>query len=253
MLKKAANCNGPGVTGIFLNVNSHHKIWAALILGGMGGAGLYFLFHFDLYHQVTSVVNERTPAGLFIGLMLVLPMAGVPMSIFLFLLGIKFGIGYGLLILEIIMPLQLLVAYGVVRFFRSPVEKYLVVKKGYQIPRIPPDRVLVFSVLFLFIPGLPYAVKIYLLPLAAVPFRYCFWLNWGIQGTLSIPFVLLGKSAADMNAVLFGLTLALCLVLVLVLKWARKRYGELQKKQQNARNGCVVVDESVLTPSKKSG
>lgn len=219
-------------------MNSHHKIWAALILAGVCGAGLYLLYHFDLYHQVTAVVNERTPAGLFIALMLVLPMAGVPMSIFLFLLGIKFGIGYGLLILEIIMPLQMLFTYGVVRLFRSPVERYLVVKKGYQIPRIPPDRVLVFSVFFLAFPGVPYAAKLYLLPLAAAPFRYCFWLNWGIQGTFAIPFVMLGKSAADMNAVLFGLTLALCLALVLVLKWAQRRYGEFQKKQQISRPGC---------------
>jgi uncharacterized membrane protein YdjX (TVP38/TMEM64 family) len=213
-------------------VNAHHKIWAALILGVMGAAGLYLLFRFDLYHQVTAIVNERTPAGLFILLMLVLPMVGVPMSLFLFLLGIKFGIGYGLLILEIIMPLQIFVAYWMARFFRLPMEEYLVVKKGYQIPRIPSDRTFVFSVFFLFFPGVPYAAKIYLLPLAAVPFNYCFWLNWGIQGTLSIPFVLLGKSAADMNVILLGLTLALCLLLLVVLKWVQMRYVELQKKQK---------------------
>lgn len=216
--------------GIFYNVNSHLKIWAALILVAVCGAGLYLLFYFDLYHQITALVNERTPTGPFIALMLVLPMAGVPMSIFLFLLGIKFGIGYGLLILEIIMPLQMLIAYGVTRFFRAPVEKYLVVKKGYQIPRIPPDRVLVLSAFFLAFPGVPYAAKLYLLPLAAVPFSYCFWLNWGINGIVSIPFVMLGKSAVDMNAVLFGLTLALCLLLLLVLKWVQSRYGEFQKK-----------------------
>jgi uncharacterized membrane protein YdjX (TVP38/TMEM64 family) len=211
-------------------VSSYLKIWAALIFVVLCGTGLYFLVRFDLYQQITAVVNERTPAGLFIAAMLVLPMVGVPMSIFLFLLGIKFGMGWGLLILEVVMPLQILVAYGVVRIFRASLESYLVVKKGYQIPRVPPDRVLVFSVFFLAFPGVPYAPKLYLLPLAAVPFNYCFWLNWGIQGTLSIPFVMLGKSAADMNAALFGLTLALCLFLVLVLKWVRKRYGELQKK-----------------------
>lgn len=211
-------------------MSSHLKIWAALIFVALCGAGLYLLVRYDLYQQITAVVNERTPAGLFIAAMLVLPMMGVPMSIFLFLLGIKFGMGYGLLILEVVMPLQILAAYGAARVFRASLEKYLVVKKGYQIPRVPPERVLVFSVFFLAFPGVPYAPKLYLLPLAAVPFNYCFWLNWGIQGTLSIPFVMLGKSAADMNAALFGLTLALCLFLVLILQWARKRYGELRKK-----------------------
>ncbi len=156
--------------------------------------------------------------------MLVLPMVGVPMSLFLFLLGLKFGMTHGLVILGIIMPLQILVAYGAARIFRTAVEAYLVVKKGYYIPRIPSDRALVFSIFFLAFPGVPYAPKLYMLPLAAVPFNYCFWLNWAIQGTLAVPFVMLGKSAADMSAVFFGLTLAVFLLLILVLRWVRKRY-----------------------------
>jgi uncharacterized membrane protein YdjX (TVP38/TMEM64 family) len=222
-LKNKVNWRISGIPSRFYHA-SHFRIWLSLALAAACGAGLYILVRFDLYHQITTLVNERTPPGLFIALMLVLPMVGAPMSLFLFLLGLKFGIAYGLLILGIIMPVQILIAYAVARVFRSAVETYLVVKKGYRIPRIPSDRAFFYSVFFLAFPGVPYAPKLYLLPLAAIPFNYCFWLNWAIQGTLAIPFVMLGKSAADMSLVLFGLTVAVFLVLILVLRWTQKRY-----------------------------
>jgi len=52
-------------------------------------AGL--LIKYDLFHQVTALINENTPAKLFIPLMVFLPLMGVPLSFFLLLIGIKFG------------------------------------------------------------------------------------------------------------------------------------------------------------------
>ena len=187
----------------------------------------YLMMRFNLIQQATALINKNTPTHFFLLLMLVLPLVGVPLSVFIFVLGMKFGIGYGILILEIIMPLHILASYLIARTVRQPIKNFLVKRLNYHIPEIPENKVALFSFLLLALPVFPYAVKNYILPLAGIPFRYCMWLNWVIQGTLSIPFVVLGKSTADMNLVLFGITLGVLALLFLGLRWLRRWYETL--------------------------
>jgi len=149
----------------------------------------------------------------------------------LLLIGIKFGAVNGLFLLEVIMPAHILIAYLLAIGVRHPIERYLVNLKNYQIPEIPEDKAFLFSFFTLTFPVFPYSVKLYLLPLAGVKFRYCFWLNWAIQGIMCIPFVLLGRSAADLNAVMFGVTVLVIIAMFIFLRWAQKRYKELQKEK----------------------
>jgi uncharacterized membrane protein YdjX (TVP38/TMEM64 family) len=188
---------------------------------------MYGLIQFNLIERVTTLINKNTPTHIFLGLMLVLPLVGVPLSVFIFVLGMKFGIGYGILLLEIIMPLHILISYIIARTVRQPIKNFLVKRKNYHIPEIPENKLAIFSFLFLAVPVLPYAAKNYVLPLAGVPFRYCMWLNWAIQGTLSIPFVILGKSTADMNLLLFGITLAVLALIFVGLRRLRNWYERL--------------------------
>ena len=207
------------------------KIWIALAAVALIAAAVWVLIKYDLFHQVTALINENTPAELFIPLMIVLPLVGVPISFFLLLLGIKFGLLNGLLLLEASLPLHMLIAYFLAIAVRKPIENYLVHRKNYQIPEVPEHRAFIFSFLFLTFPVFPYAVKIYMLPLTGVKFRYCFWLNWAIQGILCIPFVLLGRSAADMNIAMFGVTILVFIVMYFFLHWAKKQYAKLQKEK----------------------
>lgn len=192
-------------------------------------AAVWILIEFDLYQQVTTVINEKTPTEFFIPMFILLPLAGAPLSLFLLLIGIKFGFFKGLLLLMVIMPLHLLIAYFLALTVRRPLVNYLVKRKNYQIPEVPKDKAFIFSFLFLTFPVFPYVVKIYMLPLAGVEFRYCFWLNWIIQGTMCIPFVLLGRSAADWNPAMFGITLMAFVALYVFLRWAKKQYIALQE------------------------
>ena len=207
-----------------------------MVLAAIAGLALiavavWALLEFGLLQQVLSVINEKTPPELFVLLMAFLPLAGVPISLFLFFLGVKFGLVKGLLLLAVLMPFHLLAAYGLVITVRRPLVNYLVNRKNYQIPVVPEDKAFIFSFLFLTFPVFPYVVKIYMLPLAGVDFRYCFWLNWGVQGTMCIPFVLLGRSAADLNLWLFGVTITAFVLLYLFLRWAKKQYLNLQKEK----------------------
>ncbi|MDZ7831037.1 MAG: hypothetical protein U5L07_04760 [Desulfobacterales bacterium] len=217
--------NEPAVKRLIQN-KAGIAILVGLILGCLMLA-MYGLIEFNLIERVTTLINKNTPAHVFLGLMLVLPLVGVPLSVFIFVLGIKFGIGYGILILMLIMPVHILTSFIIARTVRQPIRNFLVNRKNYHIPEIPENKLALFSFLFLAVPVLPYAAKNYVLPLAGVPFRYCMWLNWAIQGTLSIPVLILGKSAADMNLLLFGITLAVLVLLFLGLRWLRNWYETL--------------------------
>lgn len=205
------------------------KFLLALSFLALAGAAIYLLIAFDLFYRITALVNEATPPLLFVGLMAVLPMAGVPLTLFLLFLGAKFGMVTGILILEALLPLQMAAAYVLAHAVRRPLAYYLVNRGHYRIPVVPDHHELMFSFFFITFPGIPYAVKLYLLPLAGVKFRYCVWLNWALNGLLCIPFVLLGKSAMDLNAEMFGATLVIFAVLFIFLRWAKKRYLAIQQ------------------------
>ena len=206
-----------------------YKLIIGLALIVLMAVAVYILVVFDLFHQITALINENTPPELFVGLLLLLPLAGVPLTLFLLFLGAKFGLLTGLLILEIILPLQMTAAYVLAHAVRRPLVAYLVNRKNYRIPVVPEHHALMFSFFFITFPVFPYPVKLYLLPLAGVKFRYCVWLNWAVQGILCIPFVLLGKSAMDLNAEMFGITLVIFVILFIFLRWAKKQYLEIQK------------------------
>jgi uncharacterized membrane protein YdjX (TVP38/TMEM64 family) len=210
-------------------------VGAALLIGLAGM--IYLQMEYDLYHKVIHLIQKDIPIEMFIVLMIFLPLAGFPLSAFIFPLGVKFGLIKGMLLLELILPLHFIFAYVLAVYLRKAIENFLVNRKKYQIPTIPEDKMLLYSFLFLACPVFPYSVKLYILPLAGLPFRYYFWLNWLIQGTLCIPFLLLGKSAADldtsvsiMNILIFVIALVIFFAMFLLLRRAQKRLDSPRKE-----------------------
>ncbi len=211
-------------------------IAAVCLLGLVVGAVLQW--EYDLYHRTIVLIQEDIPMGMFVFLMIVLPLVGFPLTAFILPLGVKYGLLKGILLLEVILPIHFIIAYVLAFYLRKGLENILVYRKQYWIPTIPQDRMLLYSVLFLACPIFPYSVKLYILPLAKLPFRYYFWLNWLIQGILCIPFLLLGKSAADLD-VSFSLTnvfvflgaVGLFGVMYFLLRRAQRRLEPSQKEK----------------------
>ena len=187
-------------------------------------AGIYLEIEYEYIQKVISLIDEGMSPALFVALMIVLPVAGFPITVFLIIGGIKFGIFYMILLWLLILPIHPLIAY----YLASPLEKPLrrfSKKMGYPIPKLPEDRTAMYSFLFLAIPAIPYAVKNYLLPLAGAPFTYCVIMNFLVQFPQGIPFIILGKSATDLNLTLFYIALALIIAIYFVLRWLKKKYG----------------------------
>ena len=197
----------------------------ALVLLGTLFVGAAFLLgdHLSLEKTLALINNDLSPL-LFVSLMIVLPILGFPISVFLVITGIKFGIFSAVLLWFLVLPVHALLGYAAARYLSPILKKLLNNVLGYKVPIIPAQHEAMFSLFFLAIPGIPYAAKNYLLPLAGVSVRYCVVMNCLVQSLLGLPFIILGKSGAEMNPSLFSIAIALLACFILVLNWLKKKY-----------------------------
>jgi len=194
---------------------------ATLMLAGV----VYLARKYEWSGWLDEWVNKKTPTLWFVGFMVLLPNFGFPIVAFLLLAGAKFGLVGGLLVAMVTMPVHLLVSFLLVHSFFRPLLTKMLRKLGYGLSRIPENRVVPFTVLFVAVPGLPYAVKNYGLALTGIPFRYYFWISLPINVVLSIPVIGLGTSAVEMDPGRFFFFAAIFIVGYLVMWWIKRKMG----------------------------
>lgn len=163
--------------------------------------------------------QDRHP-GLFVAVMVLLPMLGFPISPFLILVGIKFGPYWATAVTALIFSFHLLTAYLLAHSVLRPQITKLLAKFKYSLPNIQERRRLPFSIIFMALPGLPYTVKNYALATLNIPFRIYFPVALGCNLLLALPFIGLGHTAIKdpRLVILFLLILAAGYVATLWLK-----------------------------------
>ncbi len=185
----------------------------------------------DVIFNLHDYLQNSIDPLVFLLLMLVLPIFGAPLSIFLLLVGIQFGILGGLLITALLMVLHMICTYYIVHsFLRTWVIKVL---KRLKLSRYTSKRTLNkwHLVIFMLIPGLPYTIKNNLLALSGIGFRPYLLICWITQFFMSIPLVLAGAAVIEMNPLIISLVLSLLILVVFLQQYARKKFGESQDKQ----------------------
>ncbi len=197
-----------------------------LIIIGVVVLGKYLTIEYEYYQKVISYIDESMSPFIYIALMLFMPLIGFPISVFLIIGGIKFGIFHGILLWLLVLPAHALIGFYVARPLRNFLIRIFRDKLDYRIPEVPENNTAMFSFVFLAIPGIPYAVKNYMLPLAGVPFRYCVFMNAIIQSVQGIPFIVLGKSVADMDMTLFYVAILFLLMVFIMLRYLKKWYED---------------------------
>ncbi len=160
------------------------------------GGGVYLYNTHDAGRFLTELINEKTHPGLLLLSFLILPVVGAPISIFLVLLGIRFGPVYGMGFMLAGMLLHMLAAFGLAHSYIRPWLEKMAGKRNIDIPAVPPHRHIRFSILFMAIPGLPYTAKNYLLALSGVRFPVFLLAGWPVNALLGAPFIILGGAAA---------------------------------------------------------
>ena len=199
-------------------------IATAVIAAGIIALLAFLAIEHSFFQQVISFIDEDMAPSLFIISMIILPVVGFPVSIFLIMGGVKFGIFYAILLWLLILPLHALIGYYLARLLRKPL-KTVSNKMGYNVPELPEKNRGIFSFLFFAIPGIPYSGKNYLLALAGAPFSYCVIMNVTVQFPQGIPFVILGRSAMELDLTLLFIALFIIAIIYLFFRWLKKNTG----------------------------
>jgi len=185
-------------------------------------------YHGDAVLKLHDYLQNNVNPFAFVLLMLILPIAGVPLSIFLLLVGIKFGILWGVLLTGVLMFFHMIITYYIVHsFLRNWIIKLL---KRTKLSSFTTKRTLNtwHLVIFMLIPGLPYAAKSCLLALSDIEFKRYLVINWSTQFPMAIPLVLAGAAVIEMNPFTLSMVFLLLVLVVFLQQYARKKFGESQ-------------------------
>jgi uncharacterized membrane protein YdjX (TVP38/TMEM64 family) len=177
----------------------------------------------DWRQWITFIVNRDTHPLLFVLLLLVLPLVGFPISLFMVLSGIKFGWLAGLCLFAIVIPLHLLAAYLIAGLVLRPWLVTILSKRGHHIPRLPRKDREFYVFLFMVIPGLPYMIKNYLLSLSGIDLRI--YIRTATLGALIIatPLITLGGAIAKGDAVFIFIVFIILITGYGVLGWLNRK------------------------------
>jgi len=183
-----------------------------------------FLFH-NPTSMLYSYLNNRASGYTFLLLMAILPLAGFPISIFLILVGMIFGLTGGIILTGLLMLFHVFVTYYLVHSLFRPQVIRLLRRFNVKIPKLPHRGGKRLSFIFMIIPGPPYAVKNYLLALAGLNLKPYILISWIAQFGTSIPFIILGKGVAELNPAILVIAVSILLLSFIGQYYLQKRYN----------------------------
>ncbi|HEY0946238.1 MAG TPA: hypothetical protein VGD81_13255 [Opitutaceae bacterium] len=136
---------------------------ALLLAAGLMLTAFYRQIDLQAIHQRAESLN----GVLVFVLLTLLPLAGFPVTIAHAAAGIRFGLGWGFVLVAFSILLQMFASYGLVRmapgFFARRLEPV-----RQRLPHAAHQPLTIFTML---LPGAPYVAQIYVLPLAGVPLQ----------------------------------------------------------------------------------
>lgn len=195
-----------------------------IVLTVAGSFVLYTVFSYNPAHHLYTYLQNDANASVFVVLMALLPLAGLPISVFLVLIGMMFGIPAGIGITAIVMFFHVLATYYLVHSFVRPLLLGFLNRFELKIPRLPRERRKRIGFAFMILPGIPYSLKNYLLALAEMPFRPYVIISWSVQFIMSIPFIVLGRGVVELDPIILILAAVLIVTGLTIQYRLRKRY-----------------------------
>lgn len=188
---------------------------------GLLSLGVYLYSQGHLAPDHLRLFGASLPAWLFLIAYLVLPLFGFPISVALLASGLKFGFGKSVAIAAVGMGFHTLIAWQITHgYFHQRMELWLS-RTRFRLPQIPDQHQIWFTCLFVTLPGLPYAVKLYSLALTNLPFRRYLIIVWFCHVVNSVFFIGFGAAAGQLNSKLligFGMLLVILVALTNRLK-----------------------------------
>ena len=185
-----------------------------------------FYFMFDIESILSVVKSKETNPLIILFAIIFLPMIFFPISPLLILVGLRFNTYTSLLTILMVIPVHLFLSYFSVKwFFKDIVEKYAN-KNNFRIFNIPKNRRVEVCFLVMSMPGLPYALKNYLIPVSSIPFKQYLLIGWLIQFLMCLPFILLGDAASNMSLYLLSAFIFIFIIIYICIKVLRKKLSD---------------------------
>lgn len=211
------------------------KLIAAILLIAITAWYIYG-HHQEWSRERIMAYGKGLPVGWFLFAFAVLPLLGFPISILLVLMGIRFGMGWGMAIAAGGVAIHHVAAFYLTHgWFRTKLRQKLEAS-GYGIPKIDEKRRVWYTILFAAIHGPPYALKLYLLALTEIPFRIYFLAGAPIYWLFCL--VPIGAGSAVMS---FDPTWVYILITAMALltfggHWLKKKYSPGNSSAKQHKN-----------------
>ncbi len=205
-----------------------HFILASVVIAVL----VYLHSQGQLTQENLKQFGAALPTWLFLPAYFVLPLFGFPISAMLLASGLKFGFAISVAIAAVGMAFHTFAAWQIAHsYFRHRLEHWLRSTR-FELPTIPEKHQVWFTSLFVTVPGLPYAVKLYSLAMTNLSFRRYFVIVWLCHVANSVLFIGLGAAAGEVNSKLMIGLGALALTMILVTKSLRNRLEDSTDKPQ---------------------
>lgn len=195
-------------------------VLAVLVLTVLAIAAYAFINHEPLT-VLKNYLESRVHPLLFILLMAVLPIFGVPISLFLVLVGMRFGITAGIVLSAVTMLFHLSATYYLVHSFLRVWITGMLQRFSIPVPELQIMSNKRYAFVFMLVPGLPYVVKNNLLALTGLPLVPYLLIGWLSQFLTGVAFVIFGGAVIEMNYSILALALVLILAGFLLQRFIR--------------------------------
>lgn len=179
------------------------------------------------WEAVIDRINRLSPWAL-LPLMALLPIGGFSVSVVYLVVGARFGPYWGGVVVVGITVVHLVGIHWVAHsFLREPLRRRLE-SRHFRLPAVPDEDQPAVSLIAALVPGLPYAVRNYLLVLAGVKLRHLLTICLPIHVARSYVIILLGDTAHDPArarvAVLIAIDFLRAAICALVIWRLRRRH-----------------------------
>ncbi|TWU46858.1 TVP38/TMEM64 family protein [Rubripirellula reticaptiva] len=181
----------------------------------------YLYWQDQLTQESLKQFGAALPTWLFLPAYLVLPLFGFPISVALLASGLKYGFALSILIAFVGMAFHTFVAWHIAHGnHRRRLEAWLS-QTRFELPTIPERHQIWFTALFVTVPGLPYALKLYSLALTNLPFRRYMFIVWFCHVMNSVVFIGLGAAAAKVDPKLMIGAAVLAVLMLAISTWLK--------------------------------
>ena len=214
------------------------NIWLALTLVAMVVIAAALTFAGDIGNLLVQVkdfvLNPNAHTGWYLVALIFLPLFGIPVSLFCIMAGVKFGFGWGMVVIGIAMAGHMLLSYAAMHSYIKPIVKRFLDQRGYKAPTLDNASQINWAVGLVALPVLPYLVKNVLVASGTLPLRTYMMINWPLQLLHAVPYVMFSGAVKSQNLTLMWVAIGMFLCFWIGARILQRRQAKSAIDAQNA-------------------